>query len=112
MNHAPDYVSGHVPVLLREALEALSPRAGETYLDATFGGGGYARALLEAAACSVIAVDRDPDAIARGRAMEQAFAPRFRIVEGAFGDMESVVSAPVDGVVLDLGVSSYQLEDP
>jgi 16S rRNA (cytosine1402-N4)-methyltransferase len=101
----------HAPVMLAEVLAALSPRDGETYLDATFGGGGYARAILQAARCRLVAIDRDPDAIARGRALEAEFAPRLTLVRGPFGGMESFVPAPVDGVVLDLGVSSFQLED-
>ncbi|MBL8549488.1 MAG: 16S rRNA (cytosine(1402)-N(4))-methyltransferase RsmH [Hyphomonadaceae bacterium] len=109
---APSPARGHAPVMLAEALAALAPRDGEAYLDATFGGGGYARAILQAAACTLTAIDRDPDAIARGRALEQEFAPRFRLVEGAFGDMESFVAAPVNGIVLDLGVSSFQFDEP
>lgn len=100
----------HVPVLRREALAALAPRDGGTYVDATFGGGGYARAILEAADCTLIALDRDPAAIARGQALVAAFAPRLTLVHAAFGDLENVVARPLDGVVLDIGVSSFQLE--
>jgi len=106
---------GHVPVMLAEVLATLGPQDGATYLDATFGGGGYARAILEAApGCTVFAIDRDPDAIARGAALAQAFAGRLHLVEGRFGDMLSLLRdrgiATLDGVVMDLGVSSFQLD--
>ncbi|MGE0045132.1 MAG: 16S rRNA (cytosine(1402)-N(4))-methyltransferase RsmH [Hyphomonadaceae bacterium] len=100
----------HAPVLLREALEALSPRDGGTYVDATFGGGGYTRAILEGANCNVIAIDRDPDAIARGQKLAQEFSPRLKLVQGRFGAMDEVVSE-ADGVALDIGVSSYQFDE-
>jgi 16S rRNA (cytosine1402-N4)-methyltransferase len=106
---------GHVPVMLAEVLATLMPQDGATYLDATFGGGGYARAILEAApGCTVFAIDRDPDAIARGAALAQAFASRLHLVEGRFGDMLALLRdrgiAALDGVVMDLGVSSFQLD--
>jgi len=106
---------GHVPVMLAEVLASLMPQEGATYLDATFGGGGYARAILEAApGCTVFAIDRDPDAIARGAALAQAFAGRLHLIEGRFGDMLSLLRdrgiAALDGVVMDLGVSSFQLD--
>jgi 16S rRNA (cytosine1402-N4)-methyltransferase len=101
--------------MLAEVLATLGPQDGATYLDATFGGGGYARAILEAApGCTVFAIDRDPDAIARGAALAQAFAGRLHLVEGRFGDMLSLLRdrgiATLDGVVMDLGVSSFQLD--
>ena len=106
---------GHVPVMLAEVLATLGPQDGATYLDATFGGGGYARAILEAApGCTVFAIDRDPDAIARGAALAQRFAGRLHLIEGRFGDMLSLLRdrgiAALDGVVMDLGVSSFQLD--
>jgi 16S rRNA (cytosine1402-N4)-methyltransferase len=106
---------GHVPVMLAEVLATLGPQDGATYLDATFGGGGYARAILEAApGCTVFAIDRDPDAIARGAALAQRFAGRLHLVEGRFGDMLALLRdrgiAALDGVVMDLGVSSFQLD--
>jgi 16S rRNA (cytosine1402-N4)-methyltransferase len=108
-------MQGHVPVMLAEVLATLGPQDGATYLDATFGGGGYARAILEAApGCTVFAIDRDPDAIARGAALAQAFAGRLHLVEGRFGDMLSLLRdrgiTALDGVVMDLGVSSFQLD--
>ncbi|MCA3420021.1 MAG: 16S rRNA (cytosine(1402)-N(4))-methyltransferase RsmH [Roseomonas sp.] len=106
---------GHVPVMLAEVLATLGPQDGATYLDATFGGGGYARAILQAApGCTVFAIDRDPDAIARGAALAQAFADRLHLIEGRFGDMLSLLRdrgiTALDGVVMDLGVSSFQLD--
>ena len=108
-------MQGHVPVMLPEVLATLGPQDGATYLDATFGGGSYARAILEAApGCTVFAIDRDPDAIARGAALAQAFAGRLHLVEGRFGDMLSLLRdrgiTALDGVVMDLGVSSFQLD--
>ena len=101
----------HIPVLLKEMLAALRPRGECAYLDATFGGGGYAEAILEAADCRVIGMDRDPDAIARGQALEGFYGRRLRLIEGRFGDMDKLVAERVDGVVLDLGVSSFQLDE-
>jgi 16S rRNA (cytosine1402-N4)-methyltransferase len=107
-------MSGHVPVLLNEVVDALQPRDGGRYVDGTFGGGGYTTAILGRAACEVIAIDRDPDAISAGKALAQRFAPRLRLIEGRFGDMEQLLSAEgvsaVDGVALDLGVSSMQFD--
>lgn len=106
---------GHVPVMLAEVLATLMPQDGATYLDATFGGGSYARAILEAApGCTVFAIDRDPDAIARGAALARLIPGRLHLVEGRFGDMLSLLRdrgiTALDGVVMDLGVSSFQLD--
>ena len=104
----------HVPVLLGEALAALAPRRDGVYLDGTFGAGGYARALIERGA-RVIGVDRDPSAIAAGAALVAAARGRLTLVEGRFGDLDAIAkrlgAAPLDGVVLDLGVSSTQLDE-
>ena len=106
---------GHEPVLLSEVLAALEPRCGGVYVDATFGGGGYTRAILARADCRVIALDRDPHAVERGRELAR-HEPRLTMLEGCFGDMADLLSAVaidrVDGVVLDIGVSSFQLDDP
>jgi 16S rRNA (cytosine1402-N4)-methyltransferase len=108
-----DPAMAHVPVLQREALAALNVTPGGLYVDATFGGGGYTRAILEAAAdCRVVAIDRDPDAIARGQALAAAYPGRLRLVHGSFGALDKFVGEPVDGVVFDLGVSSFQLDEP
>jgi len=109
-------MSGHVPVLVNEVVDALRPRDGGRYVDGTFGGGGYSSAILDHAQCEVIAIDRDPDAIAAGQALAERYAPRLRLIEGRFGDMEQLLSAEgvsaVDGVALDLGVSSMQFDQP
>ena len=104
-------MSGHLPVMLAEVLEALSPRDGAQYVDGTFGGGGYASAILEAADCRVLGIDRDPDAIARGQALAQRFAGRLTLVQGEFSNMDQYTQDS-DGIVLDLGVSSFQFDQP
>jgi len=100
----------HIPVLLDEVLEALSPLDGRLIVDGTFGAGGYTRAMLEAGA-SVVAIDRDPDAISAGRELEREFAGRLRLVHAAFSELDLHAGEPVDGVVLDIGVSSMQLDE-
>ena len=88
----------HVPVLAREVVDALQPRDGGRYLDGTFGAGGYTAAMLDRADCQVIAIDRDPDAIAAGQALAERYAPRLRLIEGRFGDMAELLAAEgVDG---------------
>jgi 16S rRNA (cytosine1402-N4)-methyltransferase len=104
-------MSEHVPVMLAEVLEALSPRDGAHYIDGTFGGGGYARAILEAAECRVLGIDRDPDAIARGQSLVAHFAGRLTLVQGCFSQMAELSREKADGVVLDLGVSSFQFDE-
>ena len=105
----------HVPVLLAEVVAALAPRDGAILVDGTFGRGGYAEALLSAARTRVYAIDRDPDAIAHGEAMAARHEGRLVMVAGRFGDMDQLLAArgatPVDGVTLDVGVSSPQLDD-
>jgi 16S rRNA (cytosine1402-N4)-methyltransferase len=107
-------MTGHVPVMLEDVLATLQPRAGATYLDATFGGGGYAAAILAAADCTLWAIDRDPDAIARGAALAARHPGRLHLVQARFGDMLETLAAEgvsaLDGVVMDLGVSSFQLD--
>ncbi|BBK33619.1 16S rRNA (cytosine1402-N4)-methyltransferase [Stella humosa] len=107
---------GHVPVLLREVLAALEPRADAIYVDGTFGAGGYSAAILATAGTRVWGIDRDPAAIARGRAMAGRWDGRLNLVEGCFGDMDRLLADHgvdrVDGVALDLGVSSPQIDTP
>lgn len=103
----------HLPVMLDEVLARLAPKAGEIHVDGTFGAGGYTRAIL-ATGAEVIAIDRDPTAIAAGQALVAAANGRLRLVPGVFGDLDTLVTeagvAAVDGVVLDIGVSSMQLD--
>ncbi len=105
----------HIPVLLTEVLRALSPGAAERFIDGTYGAGGYARAILDAADCSVLALDRDPAAIAAGRGLEFFLRRKAELVETPFSMMEEAARElgwdAVDGVVLDLGVSSMQLDE-
>ena len=105
----------HIPVLLAEVVAALQPRDGGIYVDGTFGAGGYTTALLEAAHCHVWAIDRDPDALARGAALAERFPDRLHLVAGRFGEMADLLSAQgvrnVDGIALDIGVSSMQIDD-
>jgi len=105
----------HQPVMLAEVLDALRPTDGGFYVDGTFGRGGYAGALLDAARCTVLAIDRDPQAIEAGRALAVRHPGRLLLRHGRFGDMASLVTPEieaVDGVTLDLGVSSPQLDEP
>lgn len=116
MNPASVPASGHVPVLCREVVAMLAPRAGGLYLDGTFGGGGYSEAILQAAPCTLFAIDRDPAAIARGAALAARHGGRLTLIEGNFADMVALLGAhgvtALDGVALDLGVSSFQLDEP
>ncbi len=110
----PEHVA-HRPVMLTEVLAVLSPRDGGVYVDGTFGAGGYSRAILEAADCIVWAVDRDPDAIRRGEDLAAAYPGRLRLVHGRFGEMAALLRdrnvTLVDGIALDLGVSSPQIDN-
>jgi len=104
---------GHQPVMLREVLGYLAPRPGGRYLDATFGGGGHARALLEAApGTQVLAFDRDPAAAERANALRQDFGDRFDLLDRDFGRLGELAASGFDGILFDLGVSSFQLDDP
>ncbi|WP_295561577.1 16S rRNA (cytosine(1402)-N(4))-methyltransferase RsmH [uncultured Sphingomonas sp.] len=96
----------HIPVLLDEVVAALAPAPGEVMVDATFGAGGYTRAILKTGA-TVIAFDRDPDAIREGRA---AGIEGLTLVHSDFSAMEAAIDAPVDGLTMDIGVSSMQLD--
>jgi 16S rRNA (cytosine1402-N4)-methyltransferase len=105
----------HIPVMLADVLDALSPRPHATYIDGTFGAGGYTRNILQAADCRVIAFDRDPAAIAAGAELVETFAPRLALLHRPFSELfdasHELGIAAVDGVVLDVGVSSMQLDE-
>src|SRR5437868_1193831 len=106
----------HIPVLLDAVLAALAPRDDALYVDATFGRGGYSVALLAAARCKVLGLDRDPDAIRCGRALAERYGGRLTVIEGRFGEMVRLLapftSGPIAGIAFDLGVSSGQLDQP
>lgn len=104
---APD--ASHIPVLLRPLLAAVAPVSG-LWLDGTFGAGGYARGLLDAGADHVIGVDRDPLAFEMAAVWADDFAGKLTFVEGTFSKLDTYSEALLDGVVLDLGVSSMQLD--
>lgn len=112
----------HIPVLLQESVDILlagrSVVGGEGVLvDATFGGGGHSRNLLErsAAGVSVVAIDRDPEAVLRGRSLLLEFASRFKLLVGNYADLDSLLDQSgidkIDGLLLDIGLSSFQLEE-
>ncbi len=99
----------HIPVLLRPLLAAVAPVSG-VWLDGTFGAGGYARGLLDTGANRVIGVDRDPSAFDLAANWAGSYGPRLRLIEGTFSNLDTLAGEPLDGVVLDLGVSSMQLD--
>ncbi|WP_455478174.1 16S rRNA (cytosine(1402)-N(4))-methyltransferase RsmH [Bartonella sp. B10] len=100
----------HIPVLLQPVLSGLAPLVGAKVIDGTFGAGGYTRALLDAGA-DVIALDRDPHAIHEGQSLVDEFFPRLRLVQMAFSQLDCVVAEKIDAVILDIGVSSMQLDE-
>ncbi|XBQ14944.1 MAG: 16S rRNA (cytosine(1402)-N(4))-methyltransferase RsmH [Oceanicaulis sp.] len=104
----------HVPVMLDEVLHALEPRDGGLYVDGTFGAGGYSRAILEAADCRVLGIDRDPTAKDAAERMKAAYKGRFAFGFGPFSMIEAIMdeaqSSGADGIVFDLGVSSMQID--
>ncbi len=105
----------HIPVMLSEVVSILEPGAGKTYIDGTFGAGGYSAGLLGAAPCNVLAIDRDPGAIQFARALEERFPGRLKFVLGRYAEMQAIAEAEgvgaVNGVALDLGVSSMQIDE-
>jgi len=107
---------GHISVMTQEVLSGLKLRDGGTYIDGTFGQGGYTRAMLDAATTRVFGIDRDPAAITFGTKLISKYDGRLTLLQGCFGDMVSIMAdegiSRVDGVMLDLGVSSPQIDDP
>ncbi len=105
----------HIPVLLSEVIDGLAPKDGGLYVDGTFGAGGYTNAILNAAKCTVWAIDRDPEALQRGKALAEDFPGRLHLVHGRFGEMADLLNEngikDIDGVALDLGISSMQVDD-
>jgi len=106
----------HISVMTQQVLSGLKPRDGGTYIDGTFGQGGYTKAVLDAATTRVFGIDRDPAAITFGAKLISQYDGRLTLCQGCFGDMTSIMAdhgiTSVDGVMLDLGVSSPQIDDP
>ena len=104
----------HIPVLLSEVVAQINPEDGGVYIDATFGAGGYSRAVLDAADCTVYGIDRDPDAIAEGQALAEQYGDRLKLLHGTFGHIRELLNAEgiesVSGVMMDIGVSSMQID--
>lgn len=106
----------HISVMANEVVRGLAPKDGASYVDGTFGAGGYSAALLEAAKCTVWGIDRDPLAQTFGAELNQRFPGRVTVLSGCYGDMEALLAAvgvsQIDGIALDIGVSSMQIDDP
>ena len=94
---ARPHIRPHIPVMLAEVLDAVGPREGETYLDGTFGFGGYSQALLDAADCRVVALDRDPSVKPRAKDLSARYGNRFQLIETAFSRMDQLDIGAVDG---------------
>ncbi|MBJ26914.1 MAG: 16S rRNA (cytosine(1402)-N(4))-methyltransferase [Rhodospirillaceae bacterium] len=107
--------SEHIPVMLPEVLTSLALRDGGTYFDGTFGNGGYSRAILKSAKCKTICIDADPDALENGKDLLIEYPEQIKLVNSNFAEMESIAKSIgenfIDGITLDLGVSSAQLKD-
>ena len=101
----------HYPVMLPEVLQALNMQSGEICVDGTFGNGGYSQAILDGADCNVIGLDRDPNVKLRADEFAQAYPDRFRLIQTPFSKMDALEIGSVDAVVLDIGVSSMQLDE-
>lgn len=116
MSAVPIQSSAHVPVLLSQVIAALSVKTGEVHVDGTFGAGGYTKAILDHGAARVFAFDRDPDAIERGEALAESSGGRLTLVPERFSRMRQALARhgveQVDGVTLDIGVSSMQIDQP
>jgi 16S rRNA (cytosine1402-N4)-methyltransferase len=106
--------TSHIPVLLEPMIQTLAPRDGKVYIDGTFGAGGYTRVILAQAACRVVAFDRDPDAASRYENLPDDMRARCNFIDAPFSRLADELQVnniePVDGVVLDLGVSSPQID--
>ena len=106
--------ASHTPVMLTQVIQALAPRDGEFYIDATFGAGGYAAAMLDAAACRVVGIDRDSEACDRAEAIVDRYHGRLRVLHGRFGDLVDLADrhrlGQINGIAFDLGVSTPQLD--
>ena len=104
----------HIPVLFEETLSVLAPERGGSFLDCTFGGGGHSRAILERGAIAgtvLSAMDRDPAAALRADKFKAEFGERFHFYGFCFSRLDEIAEAPFDGILMDIGVSSFQLDD-
>ncbi len=105
----------HTPVMLAEVMDSLSPCDGAIYVDATFGAGGYSKALLDAADCTVWGIDRDPEALGQSADLRKRYPGRLTVLNGRFGDMVPLLAdvgvERIDGIALDLGISSMQIDE-
>lgn len=112
---APITDPDHIPVLLSQVIDGLNPKDGGLYVDGTFGAGGYTVALLQSADCTVWAIDRDPEALERGQALADSYPGRLHFLQGRFGNLADLLIdngvTAVDGIALDLGISSMQVDD-
>lgn len=104
----------HVPVMLDEVLDFLSPQENKIYVDCTFGNGGYSEAILKSSSCTLYSIDRDPSVVDRAEELSQNYKNRFHFMAGTFGNIQSLLQerniSKIDGMVLDIGVSSMQLD--
>lgn len=104
----------HIPVLLKEVLQYLEPKDGETYIDGTFGAGGYTKAILDSADCQVYSIDCDPNVKPTAEKLKEIYKERFTFLSGKFGQMAKLVEecgvSKVNGIVLDIGISSMQVD--
>lgn len=111
----PTFDPRHYPVMRDEVIAMAAPQEGEVFIDGTFGAGGYSRALLETANCRVFAIDRDPTVQATANQLAAEFPGRFQLLKGCFSEMDDIIRQQdiqkVDGVLLDIGVSSMQFDD-
>jgi 16S rRNA (cytosine1402-N4)-methyltransferase len=114
--HVAGGLARHIPVLARQTFDLLEPRAGGVYIDGTFGAGGHTRAILHVEGTRVVGIDRDRNAIAAGYSLIEEAAGRLTLSEDRFSNLDHVAHGlgheAVDGILLDLGVSSMQLDEP
>ena len=103
----------HIPVLLKEVVSTLFIKEGDRLLDATFGGGGHSRAILESEKCFLIGIDRDPEALLRAQRFKKDFEDRFHFISGKFSQLDKLLEneQKFDGILFDFGISSFQIDD-
>lgn len=108
-----EQISAHKPVLLAEMLEMLAPKPDGYYLDCTFGNGGYSSAILDSCNCNLVAIDRDPNVKIRADQLVSNYQDKFKFIESSFAEsFDKLGAQKFDGIVMDLGVSSMQIDSP